>query len=50
MLWASGVRYEGDWRGGKRTRRGVYTWLRGDRYEGRWRDNKPTWPWSSDVP
>jgi hypothetical protein len=39
--WASGARYEGEWRGNKRTGRGVHTYANGDRYEGEWRDDRP---------
>lgn len=33
-------RYEGEYRDGKQSGRGVYTWPDGDRYEGEWRDDK----------
>ena len=29
-----GQRYEGDWKEGKRTGKGIKTWSNGDRYEG----------------
>ena len=34
--------YEGEYRGGKKHGRGVYTWHTGSRYEGEWRANKRT--------
>ena len=39
LPWPSGSRYEGDFRDGKRTGRGVYTWASGDSYEGEFRDD-----------
>jgi hypothetical protein len=37
-----GGRYEGDWRDGKRTGRGIYTWADGRSYEGDFIDGNMT--------
>ena len=38
--WASGERYEGEWKDDKRNGYGVNHWPSGRRYEGEWRDDK----------
>lgn len=38
MTWASGNRYEGDFRDGRFHGRGVFAWANGNRYEGEFRD------------
>ncbi len=41
-VYANGDRYEGDWKDGKRTGRGVIVWGSGNRYEGDFKDGRRT--------
>ena len=38
--WASGVKYEGSWKHGKKHGYGVQTYPSGDRYDGGWKDGQ----------
>eukprot|EP00567_Pseudictyota_dubia_P005600 CAMPEP_0197441764 /NCGR_PEP_ID=MMETSP1175-20131217/7953_1 /TAXON_ID=1003142 /ORGANISM="Triceratium dubium, Strain CCMP147" /LENGTH=407 /DNA_ID=CAMNT_0042972095 /DNA_START=498 /DNA_END=1721 /DNA_ORIENTATION=+ len=41
QTYASGNKYEGEWKDGKREGRGTMTWDNGQKYIGEWRNGKP---------
>jgi hypothetical protein len=47
MRWENGHEYEGQWKGGKKHGRGVFTWA-GNRYEGSFADDKRIAKMASD--
>ena len=38
--WASGDKYDGEYKDGNKHAKGVYTYANGDKYDGEWVDDK----------
>jgi hypothetical protein len=49
MNYASGEKYDGQWKDDKKQGRGVYTYLNGDRYEGGWLEDEKCWDGKSSI-
>ena len=53
MIWASGEKYDGDWKNDMQEGKGTYLYASGTHYEGEWRngvmEGKGTMIWTSGV-
>lgn len=39
-VWSDGRKYEGDFKGGKKSGEGTFEWTNGNKYIGSWKDDK----------